>query len=67
MRNLIRERKRREMILRIKKKEGGRLSKVVIPVSEYRGIDSQLSSHFGRVPFGGIKSTCKVLSSTWSL
>ena len=32
----------REMILRIKKKEGGRLSKVVIPVSEYRGIDSQL-------------------------
>ncbi len=47
----IRERKRREMILRIRKKEGGRLSKVVIPVSEYRGIDSQLSSHFGRAPF----------------
>jgi len=47
----IRERKRREMILRIKKKGSGRLNRIVIPVSEYRGIDSQLSSHFGRAPF----------------
>ena len=47
----IKDRKRREMILRIKKKEGGRLSRIVIPVSENRGIDSQLSSHFGRAPF----------------
>jgi len=47
----IRERKRREIILRIKEKGGGRLSRVVIPVSEYRGVDSQLSSHFGRAPF----------------
>ncbi|KYH42828.1 MAG: hypothetical protein AYL33_000160 [Candidatus Bathyarchaeota archaeon B63] len=51
----IRERKRREMLQRLKEigKEigGGRLSRVVIPISEDRGVDSQLSSHFGRAPF----------------
>ena len=47
----IEEWKLGEMTLRMREKKGGRLNRVVIPVSEYRGIDSRLSEHFGRVPF----------------
>jgi predicted Fe-Mo cluster-binding NifX family protein len=41
----------REGVLRTEKLGDAGLNRVVIPVFEDRGLDSQLSSHFGRAPF----------------
>jgi predicted Fe-Mo cluster-binding NifX family protein len=47
----IRRRKLKDVLRKPDKVGGEKTSRVVIPVMDHRGVDSQLSGHFGRAPF----------------
>jgi len=47
----IRRRKPKDMLRKPDKVGGEKTSRIVIPVADHRGVDSQLSEHFGRAPF----------------